>query len=249
MVQVLILIGIVIAVLVLITLFKAIKIIAEEWEIAVNNGISGRFIMNSVERIGENGGHVLSAVLMMLVAVLVFPFLEIRLWFKLNKSQIPAIDSKVQHQPTSFEGKNDDTISSSTYLQNTIDINGVIYKSATIIQRVSAYLIDSILVLLFFIFLPDFDFAKIVISVLYLVCKDALPSFSLGKNFLGLKILNAGWDGKRPNVSNLILRNLTLLIPFMAWIELLILMKDEQFLKQRLGDKWAQTVVVKKVSK
>lgn len=84
-----------------------------------------------------------------------------------------------------------------------------------------------------------------ILFVVYFLCKDAFPFFnsqSIGKKLLQIKVVNSKThQGLQGDYSASIFRSITLLIPGLNLIELVLLFSN----KERLGDKWAGTTVVK----
>ena len=84
-----------------------------------------------------------------------------------------------------------------------------------------------------------------ILFVVYFLCKDALPFFnsqSVGKKLLQIKVVDAKTQqGLQGDYSASIFRSITLLIPGLNLIELVLLFSN----KERLGDRWAGTTVIK----
>lgn len=84
-----------------------------------------------------------------------------------------------------------------------------------------------------------------ILFVVYFLCKDAFPFFnsqSIGKKLLQIKVVKADTQQSlQGDYSASIFRSITLLIPGLNLIELVLLFSN----RERLGDKWAGTTVVK----
>lgn len=84
-----------------------------------------------------------------------------------------------------------------------------------------------------------------ILFVVYFLCKDAFPFFnsqSVGKKLLQIKVVDAkSQQGIQGDYPASIFRSITLLIPGLNLVELVLLISN----RERLGDKWAGTTVVK----
>ena len=129
---------------------------------------------------------------------------------------------------------------------------------ATFNTRVVAALIDFLvatgLTMAAFIVLPDFlgGLESRVAGLLggaYLVTRDCLPFLngrSVGKSAMKLRAVTESGEALTGNWQAGILRNIALLIPFFAIVELVILLtrEDKPGRGRRLGDDWARTKVI-----
>lgn len=114
--------------------------------------------------------------------------------------------------------------------------------AATIGRRLTSSLMDFFLAFTLGYVIPVLG---PVLCILYFLCKDALPFLngqSVGKKLLHLKVVTKP-DAKpiTRDYSSSILRSVTLLIPGLNLIELILIL----FHKERLGDHWAKTTVIK----
>lgn len=108
-------------------------------------------------------------------------------------------------------------------------------------QRLTAAFIDLLIVVLVAYLLPVIG---PILSVSYYLTKDALPFLnrqSLGKGFVGIKVIDKD-TGQPINYSASILRSVTLTIPLFNIIDALAIFSSGS---SRLGDKWANTMVIK----
>ena len=84
------------------------------------------------------------------------------------------------------------------------------------------------------------------LSTGYILTRDALPFLegqSLGKKLLNLRAVKQDGSSLSNDWGTSIVRNITLIIPVMQLVELFVyLVSDKQ---ERLGDKFAQTKVIK----
>src|SRR5690606_4746030 len=84
-----------------------------------------------------------------------------------------------------------------------------------------------------------------ILFVVYFLCKDAFPFYnsqSVGKKLLHIKVVDARTgEGLQGDYSASIFRSITLLIPGLNLIELILLLSN----RERLGDRWAGTMVIK----
>lgn len=83
----------------------------------------------------------------------------------------------------------------------------------------------------------------------YILVRDCLPFLdgqSLGKKIIGLKAVTTDGQSLSGNWNPGLIRNVALLIPLFALVELIILLtkKDAPEGLLRLGDQWAGTKVV-----
>lgn len=83
-------------------------------------------------------------------------------------------------------------------------------------------------------------------AIVYACTKDALPFFggqSLGKKVLGIRVIDAR-TGKpiKGEFGTAIIRQLSLMIPLFGLVDACMVFSSE---RQRFGDKWAHTMVVK----
>lgn len=129
---------------------------------------------------------------------------------------------------------------------------------ATFNTRVVAALIDFLvatgLTMAAFLVLPDFlgGLESRVAGLLggaYLVTRDCLPFLngrSVGKQAMKLRAVTESGEPLTGNWQAGILRNIALLIPFFAIVELVILLtrEDKPGRGRRLGDDWARTKVI-----
>jgi len=86
----------------------------------------------------------------------------------------------------------------------------------------------------------------VLLNVVWVVGKDLNNSFlSLGKRLVGIKVVSAT-TGQAITIQQAFIRNLLLIVPGILFfgypVELFMLI----FKGERLGDKWAKTVVIKK---
>lgn len=108
-------------------------------------------------------------------------------------------------------------------------------------QRLSAVLIDLLIAGSMAYLLP---IAGPVLSVIYFLTKDALPFLngqSLGKRFVGIKVVNDNQEPIINNYSASIIRSVTLAIPILNVLDILSLLMNQ---RKRWGDKLAHTRVV-----
>lgn len=109
-------------------------------------------------------------------------------------------------------------------------------------KRVVAFLIDAMVMLAISGIVNPIGFT---LAGAYLLTRDALPFLdgqSIGKQVLNLQAVDYKGDPLTNNWVTGIMRNIFLLIPIMPFIELIILMLNEDGL--RLGDQIANTRVV-----
>ncbi|MBK1831042.1 RDD family protein [Verrucomicrobiaceae bacterium R5-34] len=128
---------------------------------------------------------------------------------------------------------------------------------ATLGQRAGAYLIDVILASIVAGILSSLvgQVSSILGSLLsftgiaYVLVRDSLPQTdgqSIGKKLLGLRAVTSDGQSLSGNWQPGLLRNVILVIPFMALVELIVLItkKDAPEGLLRLGDQWANTKVI-----
>ena len=134
-------------------------------------------------------------------------------------------------------------------------------NKASVWKRIFAYLIDSLIITIpLFVFMMigiffrshywygiDWDliivsiFITQIFSYVYILFKDALfDGRSIGKKVLNLQVVN---NRKKPcSIVKSLLRNITLIIPFLPIIELIMIIVDKN--GKRLGDRLAKTQVI-----
>lgn len=123
-------------------------------------------------------------------------------------------------------------------------LNAPVYAyapKALVGQRIGAYLIDILLVIVAGV-VPIVGWA---VAVVYMLTRDALPFLdgqSIGKKVLGLRAVDEHGAALTGNFGPAVLRNAVLLIPFFPLVELIVLLTNKDQL--RLGDQWAKTKVV-----
>jgi uncharacterized RDD family membrane protein YckC len=82
---------------------------------------------------------------------------------------------------------------------------------------------------------------SIAIYVSYIMFNDAMPNGqSLGKKLFSIKVVNKT-SGKNCSLSESFLRNITTIIPFLAFIDAMMILGRK---KQRIGDRFANTIVI-----
>ncbi len=97
---------------------------------------------------------------------------------------------------------------------------------------------------------PSFlDQLGTLLAVAYLLCRDSLPFLegqSVGKRAVGTRAVTLDGQSLAGNWQPGIVRNVVLLIPFFAFVELFVLItrQDAPGITQRLGDEWARTKVI-----
>lgn len=97
---------------------------------------------------------------------------------------------------------------------------------------------------------PSFlDQLGTVLGVGYILCRDSLPFLegqSVGKRAVGTRAVTIDGQTLAGNWQPGIVRNVVLLIPFFAFVELYVLItrQDVPGITQRLGDEWARTKVI-----
>jgi uncharacterized RDD family membrane protein YckC len=109
-------------------------------------------------------------------------------------------------------------------------------------DRIGAYIIDIILV----IFLSIFPLIGWIFGISYLLLRDALPFLdgqSLGKKVMKTRAVTEDGQPLTNNWGPALVRNVVLFIPLFPIVELIVLLNNPR--KQRLGDQWAKTRVVK----
>ena len=117
---------------------------------------------------------------------------------------------------------------------------------ATPLIRLMARLIDDIfgllILFLFIVFSGDLVWLGVLSYIIYFLLKDALPNGkSLGKYIF--RIQTIGFKNKTPcTLMQALYRNIFLLIPFVGFVDALMIFGRHH---QRLGDRIADTVVVK----
>lgn len=134
-------------------------------------------------------------------------------------------------------------------------------KIASRKRRIAAFIIDhfilsSVSVLSVFAFMSgsidtaqadgfgDFMLFSVVLIMLVYFAKDSFGGASIGKRFLGIAVRDENDKTQTPSFNRLFIRN----IPVAIWfVEFIVLAASPA--KQRLGDMWAKTVVVRKPSK
>lgn len=128
---------------------------------------------------------------------------------------------------------------------------------ASIGQRAGAYLIDIAAVMVFSL-VCSFTIGQVapflgslfsLAGIAYILCRDCLPFFdgqSLGKKLLGLRAVTTDSESLSGNWQPGLLRNVILIIPIMALVELIILFTKQDAPEGllRLGDQWAGTKVI-----
>ena len=128
------------------------------------------------------------------------------------------------------------------------------YVKATPLQRFIAAFIDGVVsnvpVWLFMIISYKLVTLGYLISIGYLLTKDALPATgdflggqSIGKKLMGIKVIKEDTGGSLlGDYGTAITRQVSLLIPFFNLIDALMVFSADS---KRFGDKWAKTIVVK----
>ncbi len=154
---------VILGIIVLVTLLEGGIVISNEWKAAVNSGTSSEFVKNCWEKIGENGGHVVTGVLMMVLAVIAYLFLEIRLLFKPKNS---ASYYKVNQETTN-------TNQTTTQVTQISDIS----KTKQTMQKKNR--ITGILLIVFGVCLP-FILPRIVYSIENYSLIDLYEGFARG---------------------------------------------------------------------
>lgn len=77
----------------------------------------------------------------------------------------------------------------------------------------------------------------------YVSLSDAMPNGqSIGKKLLGMRVISSR-TGASCSLKESLLRNITTMIPILALIDALMIFNIR---RQRLGDKWANTLVIRK---
>lgn len=123
-----------------------------------------------------------------------------------------------------------------------LDDNLIDHSSATKMQRFSAGLIDIIISFSFAYLIP---IVGSLLSVAYYLNKDAFPFLngqSLGKKLFQIRVVST--NDNHPITSDYsasILRSVTVLIPIINFFESIVVLSG----KERFGDKWAGTIVLK----
>jgi uncharacterized RDD family membrane protein YckC len=114
------------------------------------------------------------------------------------------------------------------YLAQLVDQLIAVALTVIVVLLVSTYEISGILGLL--------TYAS------YILFNDAMPNGqSFGKKLLSIKVVNKT-TGKNCNIKEALLRNITTVIPFLAFIDAVMIFGVK---KQRMGDKIANTLVIK----
>lgn len=129
-------------------------------------------------------------------------------------------------------------------------------------RRIVAYLIDHLVMsvlavgIIFLLLGPDFInndniaqigqhvFSVMFITLLIYMAKDCIDGVSIGKWVMGIRVRDEKNASEIPSIGRLFLRNISVII----WpVEFLILISSTD--KKRLGDKFANTIVVKNLNK
>ncbi|GAB4421779.1 MAG: hypothetical protein OHK0039_37120 [Bacteroidia bacterium] len=114
-------------------------------------------------------------------------------------------------------------------------------QTATEGQRIAAYLVDVLLVII----VGLIPILGAIVGLAYMVTRDALPFLdgqSVGKKLMKIRAVSADGAPLTNNWGPAIIRNVVLFIPFFPLVELIVLLTNPQ--KLRLGDQWAKTKVV-----
>ena len=114
-------------------------------------------------------------------------------------------------------------------------------STATVGNRVVAYLIDGIIGSIFY-YIP---YIGIGVAIVYFLTRDGLPFLqgqSIGKKVMKIRAVTADGADLTNNWGANIIRNVVLFIPLFPLIELIVVMNNPD--KLRLGDQWAKTKVV-----
>lgn len=119
------------------------------------------------------------------------------------------------------------------------------FQEASLGQRIGATLIDSAICIPIS-FIPILGF---IVCLAYISLRDCLPFLdgqSIGKKALKIRAVTESGQSLSGNYSEGLIRNVVLLIPLFAIVELIILCtkngKPEGL--RRLGDEWAKTRVI-----
>jgi uncharacterized RDD family membrane protein YckC len=112
-------------------------------------------------------------------------------------------------------------------------------------NRIVAYLIDSIIAGCFYA-IPGLGWVVggLIYSA-YMLTRDALPFLdgqSIGKKAMKIRAVTADGQSLTNNYGASVVRNILLVVPFLAIVELIVMLTNPQ--KLRLGDQWAKTRVV-----
>lgn len=88
-----------------------------------------------------------------------------------------------------------------------------------------------------------FEGAVLIVTYLgYVSLSDGMPKGqSIGKKLLGMRVINSK-SGASCTITESFLRNITTMIPILALIDAIMIFNVR---RQRLGDKWANTLVVR----
>ncbi|GAB2569293.1 RDD family protein [Spirosoma areae] len=128
------------------------------------------------------------------------------------------------------------------------------HVKATPVQRFIAAFIDGIIGNIPFWLLimvsPRMAMIGYIITIAYLLTKDALPATggflggqSIGKKLMGIKAIKEETGGSLlGDYGTAITRQVSLLIPLFNIVDALMVFSDD---RKRFGDKWAKTIVVK----
>lgn len=122
---------------------------------------------------------------------------------------------------------------------------------ATLGQRIGGFLIDCLVAIVISIVVGKISTAlSFFASSAYWVVRDSLPFLggqSLGKKVAKTQAVTEDGQSLSGNWNNAVIRNIVLVIPFFALVELIVLIvnKDKPGGLRRLGDQWGKTKVVK----
>jgi uncharacterized RDD family membrane protein YckC len=109
-------------------------------------------------------------------------------------------------------------------------------------ERIGAYLIDVVFLIVIFLI----PILGIFVGFAYVLLRDALPFLdgqSIGKKVIGIRAVTEDGQPLTGNWGPALVRNVVLFIPLFPLVELIVLLTNPK--KQRLGDQWAKTRVVK----